>query len=137
MVGAPNIKLLSFTCKISTRFGEYILGKIRFLTLSRLGGGDNVVLRSALVELLGFQILFHWTGLKKLVQKHVQHNLVYALSPEIPGGGRNPPPPILYYAKEKADQDRIKLSTLLVKTKTGSNHFCILLMHVCSIVLVV
>ena len=33
------------------------------------------------------RLVFHWIGLKKLVQKHVKHNLVCALSPEIPGGG--------------------------------------------------
>ena len=32
---------------------------------------NHVVLRGALVEVSGFQILFHCIGLKKLVHKHV------------------------------------------------------------------
>ena len=32
---------------------------------------NHVVIRGALVEVSGIQILFHWIGLKKLVQKHV------------------------------------------------------------------
>ena len=47
---------------------------------------ENVVLIDKLVEASGTQLFFHWIGLKKLVQEHVKHNLVFALSPEIPGG---------------------------------------------------
>ena len=32
---------------------------------------NHVVLHGALVEVSGTQILFHWIGLKKFVQKHV------------------------------------------------------------------
>ena len=45
---------------------------------------NYVVLRGALVEVSGIQISLYWIGLKKLVQKHVQNNLVCALSPELP-----------------------------------------------------
>ena len=40
------------------------------------------VLRDALVEVSGTQILFHWIGLKKLACKHVHYNIVCALYPE-------------------------------------------------------
>ena len=64
---------------------------------------NHVVIRSTLAEVSGIQLLFHWIGLKKLVQKHVYHNLVCALSPEIPGGGEaesSPPTYITYNAKK-------------------------------------
>ena len=32
---------------------------------------NHIVLFGALVDVSGIQILFHWIGLKKLVQKHV------------------------------------------------------------------
>ena len=37
----------------------------------KLKNVNHVVLRGALVEVSGTQILFHWIGLKYLVQKHV------------------------------------------------------------------
>ena len=46
---------------------------------------NHVVARGALVEVSGIQIILQCIGLKKSVQKH---NFVYALSPEIPEGGR-------------------------------------------------
>ena len=36
------------------------------------------VLREALVEVSGTQILFHWIGLKKLASKYVNYNIVCA-----------------------------------------------------------
>ena len=51
------------------------------------------VLRDALVEVSVTQILFHWIGLKKLANKHVDYSLVCELHPEIPGrGGIHPSP---------------------------------------------
>ena len=51
----------------------------------------NHVVLGALVEVSGIQILFHWTGLKKLVQKACvtkpEKPKKCALSPEIPGEG--------------------------------------------------
>ena len=54
---------------------------------------NHGVLRDALVEVSGTQILFHWIGLKKLAYKNVKHSLICAFTPEIPGGGVHHPTP--------------------------------------------
>ena len=45
------------------------------------------VLRDTLVEISGAETLFHWIGLKKLANKHVNYNIVCALYSKL-----NPPP---------------------------------------------
>ena len=69
----------------------------------------NHVVLGALVEVSGIQILFHWTGLKKLVQK------ACVTKPEKPkivhyllryqGRGEVAP---AYIRQKKANQDRVK-----------------------------
>ena len=41
------------------------------------------VLRDALVEVPEIRILFHWIGLKKLDNEHVNYNIICALYPDI------------------------------------------------------
>ena len=70
---------------------------------------NRVVLRGALVEVSGIQMLFHWIGLKSWSRNMYNTTLyVHYLLRYQGGGAESTPAPPTYIRQQKANQDRVK-----------------------------
>ena len=75
----PQINNLFYFLILITGSASNLIFRL-VLRHAELKNVNHGVHRGALVEVSGTQTIYHWIGLKKMVPKHVKHNLMCIIS---------------------------------------------------------